>query len=208
MARWVNFAGRAELLVEAAWALAAEGGPPAVTVRKVSERSGVSIGSMRRWSPHQERVHQLALFVLGNHRTWRTLDRAVQEAPFRSDQRLVETLVAVLPLDEVRRNEEKAWFSYVGLAGTRELYGQLVSAGAEHMWATVASALQERYGQRPERRLVDATYCLLTGLALAMLDPVRPLGVQEARAALELMVLRPDRPVLEGQELDGGVDEP
>lgn len=112
MPRVVDHEQRRDELIAAVWRLIADEGLPAVTIRRVAERSGWSSGAVRHYLPTRQAILEAAAQRVGAEIETRI--RAVpNEGPLEV---LVAVLSAVLPTDDRMREASVVWLAFVGQA--------------------------------------------------------------------------------------------
>lgn len=130
MPRVVDHEQRRDELIAAVWRLIADEGLPAVTIRRVAERSGWSSGAVRHYLPTRQAILEAAAQRVGAEIETRI--RAVpNEGPLEV---LVAVLSAVLPTDDRMREASVVWLAFVGQAAGPPAAG---SAGVEDIGGIV-----------------------------------------------------------------------
>jgi AcrR family transcriptional regulator len=121
MPQLIDHASRRAAYAEATWRVIEDGGLARVTVRSVAGEAGVSAGSLRHLFPTQSSLLAFAMELVAQRVEARV--RAIQPVadPVQS---AVNLLAEILPLDEVRRTESRAWLAFSAAAvGDAELAG-------------------------------------------------------------------------------------
>lgn len=109
MPRQIDHEVRREDLADALWRIAAREGIGAATIRAVASEAGWSTGALRHYAPSQTSLLATA-FEQANRQTSERLDRlAVRTLDLTIARRVLE---ALLPMNDRRRAEAAAWFSF------------------------------------------------------------------------------------------------
>ena len=188
MPKQVDRQERRRALADAVFAVVAERGLEAVSLREVAARAGVSMGAVQHYFSTKEELLRFALDHL-RERVLRRLRSTVEQLSGPSRRDLVEAgLQVMLPLTEEGRQEASVNVAFVARAMTDEAYAALLREGYERLLA--ASRLQLRQardagelaaGVDPDHAAV-ALYLLSQGLIAPVVVGV--LSTVEARAIL------------------------
>jgi AcrR family transcriptional regulator len=186
--RQVDRLERRRALADAVFAVVAEQGLEAVSLREVAARAGVSMGAVQHYFASKDEMLRFAL----DHLHARVLSRLQAEVGRLQDpgrRELIETgLSVMLPLTEEGRQEAAVNVGFVSKAMTDEGYATLLRSGYERL--LTVSRLQLRQAQDagelgpgidPDHEAV-ALYLLSQGLVAPVL--VGLLSPDQARAIL------------------------
>ncbi|MFJ9553533.1 TetR/AcrR family transcriptional regulator [Nocardiopsis sp. NPDC101807] len=140
MPKIVDHEQRRRELAEALWRVIAASGPAAVSIRSVAAEAGWSPGALRHYFQTREELLVFAMNLSEERATERIRGlSARQPADMPPTDRVAEYAEQLLPLDETRRAEYRAWES-AGILGEydrdraqrwnlqRRLYRQLVAS--------------------------------------------------------------------------------
>lgn len=148
---------RREELVRVVWGLISREGIEGVTVRKVAEAAGVSVGGLRHYFDSQRGLLRFAAEAVGRGVSERIAEHLHGDLPgAECAQRILEEM---LPLDENRRIEVDVWLACLVRSHTDETLAEL----RDTAWA----------GERHVCRLALAAYCglpLPTGVGQEFTD--------------------------------------
>ncbi|WP_239618081.1 TetR/AcrR family transcriptional regulator [Cohnella mopanensis] len=115
MPKIVDHNDRKEKIAEAAWRVIRRDGLDHVSVRRVAEEAGFSLGSLRHYFDSQDELLAFSMRLVSS----RVNDR-IQKIPFsgkpRHDMMLI--IAELVPLDEVRLAEAEIWLAFAGKAGS------------------------------------------------------------------------------------------
>ena len=188
MPRQVDREERRRMLAEAVFAVIAERGLAAVSLRDVAAQAGVSMGAVQHWFTTKDEMLRFALDHMRTRVLGRLQDRLGRLAdPGRRD--LLEAgLEVMLPLDEAGRQEACVNVAFVGLATTDPGYADMLRLGYQRLvdgskaqLRAAAAAGELAPGVDPDGEAV-ALYFLAQGLIAPLL--VGMLTPAEARAVL------------------------
>lgn len=145
MPKIVDHQQRKELLAEAAWRVIQQDGLDGLSVRRVADEAGLSLGALRHYF---ETVDELLAFSM--RLVSERANARINRLPFTGNVRMdIEMVIQeLLPLDETRLAEAQVWLAFAGKAvssptiralslevheelysGFRRTIDQLVSAG-------------------------------------------------------------------------------
>ncbi|WP_433701635.1 TetR/AcrR family transcriptional regulator [Nocardiopsis sp. CA-288880] len=140
MPKIVDHEQRRRELAEALWRVIAASGPAAVSIRSVAAEAGWSPGALRHYFQTREELLVFAMNLSEDRATERIRGLSErQPADMPLTDRVAEYAEQLLPLDETRRAEYRAWES-AGILGEydkdraqrwnlqRRLYRQLVAS--------------------------------------------------------------------------------
>jgi AcrR family transcriptional regulator len=139
MPKIVDHEQRRRELAEALWRVIAESGPEAVSIRSVAAEAGLSTGALRHYFQTREELLVFAMRLSEDRVTERVRARlAAQPADMTMVERVADLAEQLLPLDDTRLAEYRAWEA-AGALGEhdtdresrwhkqREFYRQLVA---------------------------------------------------------------------------------
>ncbi|RAV16089.1 TetR/AcrR family transcriptional regulator [Paenibacillus contaminans] len=111
MPKIVDHDQRREQLAEAAWRIIRRDGLEGVSVRRVAEEAGMSLGSLRHYFVTQSELLAFSMRLVSERVTKRMKGMALSGDP-RTD---METIIGELvPLDEERLAECEVWLAFTG----------------------------------------------------------------------------------------------
>ncbi|OPA77565.1 TetR family transcriptional regulator [Paenibacillus selenitireducens] len=109
MPKIVNHDQRRELLAEAAWRVIRREGLEGVSVRRVAEEAGMSLGSLRHYFVTQSELLAFSMQMVSDRVNQRIMKLAFNGNP-RHDIEIV--IRELMPLDEERRAEAEVWLAF------------------------------------------------------------------------------------------------
>lgn len=111
MPKIVDHQIRKEQLAEAAWKVIRREGLDKLSVRRVADEAGISLGSLRHYFETQAELLTFSMRLLSKR-----VNERIQKLTYTDDMRRnMEMVIAeLLPLDEERMAEAELWLSYVG----------------------------------------------------------------------------------------------
>lgn len=137
MPKIVDHEERRARIAEVVWKIVGERGLDAVTMLSVAEAAGISAGAVQHYFADKTEIIRLAMSQTFEHTDTR-LEGIAAISP--AIDALREMAYAILPMDEVRRNDVSAWLGFVGRLGTDtvllEMYREYY-ARARDRWADV-----------------------------------------------------------------------
>lgn len=182
--------GRRTEILAVARDLAVQEGMAAVTVRAVSSRAGIGIGTLRHYFPTQRDLFDaLVVNILDDEID----DSIVMDATRPASERLARGVLQFLPADCADEHRLEAWFRlYVSSLGPTPtpLMRQLLEAAAarshEHVrrWLT-ALADEGWLDAVTVENTANMLVALASGLCLETLTPGSPVTIDNARQILE-----------------------
>ncbi len=189
MPKIVDHAARRAELGAAVWRLVSRKGLDAVTVRAVSAEAGWSTGALVHYFADKEDLLRFAFQTVAD-RVGRRL-RAAGEAGGSPAELLRFALEQGLPLDDERRAETRAWFSFLGLALTRPALARAQRAAYRGWCEHVAARLRDAQaageldpGFEAEAEATELV-ALIDGLAIQALFEPRRFDDTRLRALLD-----------------------
>ncbi|WP_051318072.1 TetR/AcrR family transcriptional regulator [Cohnella thermotolerans] len=169
MPKIVNHEERKENIAEAVWRVIRTDGLDGVSVRRVADEAGMSLGSLRHYFASQDELLAFSMSLISK----RVRER-IRSLPFTGEPRrdIEIALAELLPLDEIRTLEAEVWLAFAGKAasdaGIRAIYQNVhddLYAGLRGMIDLLVSRKLAKEGMDAEletRRL----HALLDGLVV------------------------------------------
>lgn len=113
MPKIVDHQIRKEQLAEAAWKVIRREGLDKLSVRRVADEAGISLGSLRHYFETQAELLTFSMRLLSKR-----VNERIQQLTFTEDMRRnMELVIAeLLPLDEERTAEAELWLVFAGKA--------------------------------------------------------------------------------------------
>ncbi|QYR23930.1 TetR family transcriptional regulator C-terminal domain-containing protein [Paenibacillus sp. sptzw28] len=113
MPKIVNHQERKEKIAEAAWQVIRREGLDGITVRRVADELGISLGSLRYYFDSQNELIAYSMRLISQRANER-----IQKLPFKGEPRHdIELIIAeITPLDEERTLESEVWLAFAGKA--------------------------------------------------------------------------------------------
>ncbi|RNB85149.1 TetR family transcriptional regulator [Brevibacillus fluminis] len=113
MPKIVDHQKRKEELAEAAWRVIRREGIDGVSVRRVAEEAGMSLGSLRHYFETQSQLLTFSMRMVSER-----VNQRMTQLPLTNDLRTdIELVIAqLLPLDEERCAEAEVWLAFAGKA--------------------------------------------------------------------------------------------
>lgn len=113
MPKIVDHLRRKEELAEAAWRVIRREGLDHVSVRRVADEAGMSLGSLRHYFDTQSELLAFSMRLVSDR-----VRRRIEKLSFTGDPRRdIEMVIAeILPLDEERQAEAEVWLAFAGKA--------------------------------------------------------------------------------------------
>ncbi|MFD3683747.1 TetR/AcrR family transcriptional regulator [Nocardiopsis sp. NPDC058631] len=198
MPKIVDHEQRRRELAEALWRVIAGSGPTAVSIRSVAAEAGWSPGALRHYFQTREELLVFAMNLSEDRVTARiTSLPAAQPADMPLTDRVAQYAEQLLPLDETRRAEYRAWES-AGILGEydkdraqrwnlqRRLYRQLVAS-------LVGAAVGDPFEPHADPWVEEWSGYLHThvdGLALELMVTPGMLDADDARHRLRSFLVR------------------
>ena len=199
----VDHQERRARVAEVVWRIVGEDGLDAVTMLSVARVSGLSAGTIQHYFANKSELVRLAMSQTFE-RTDARLEGIADTSPAVDAVR--EMAYAILPMDEERRNDVRAWLGFVGRLGTDpallEMYRAYYSRARDRWRAVLREGVLD--GSVRADIDVDAEADVLVGLTdgLAMQAVMEELPVERVERAFNahLSTLR--------QKPDGGAAAP
>lgn len=113
MPKIVDHDNRREQLAEAAWRVIRREGIEGVSVRRVADEAGISLGSLRHYFVTQSELLAFSMRLVSDRVTHRVENLVYNGEPRQYVEQLIGEL---LPLDEERRAECEVWLAFIGRA--------------------------------------------------------------------------------------------
>lgn len=122
MPKIVNHEERKEHIAEAVWRVIRKDGLNGVSVRRVADEAGLSLGALRYYFDAQDELLAYSMRLI-SHRA----NERIRNLPDTGEPReRIERIIAeLLPLDGVRTAEAEVWFAFVGKALSDPAIGAL-----------------------------------------------------------------------------------
>jgi AcrR family transcriptional regulator len=113
MPKIVDHNERKEKIAEAAWRVIRRDGLDSVSVRRVAEETGISLGALRHYFESQDELLAYSMRLISSRANAR-----IQKLPFNGEPRHDMMLVIgeLVPLDEVSLAESEVWLAFAGKA--------------------------------------------------------------------------------------------
>lgn len=176
-----------DAVLDVAELLAAEGGPAAVTIRAVAERSGASTGSLYHAFPSREAI--LAAMWLRAARRFLALQRAAVDAALAAggrDAPVAATLAAAMTLRDLQRDHPASARLLTTQRReallTADVPAELADAlrGLDGELLALLRSLARALWERADRVAVETVAVCVVDLPTAMLVPRRPQAIDTA----------------------------
>ncbi|MFF8713777.1 TetR/AcrR family transcriptional regulator [Streptomyces sp. NPDC015184] len=159
----VDHEQRRKRLVEAVWALAVRGGIEQVTLRKVADEAGVSMGQVQHYYPSMQALIRDAL-----DRATRAVNASIESAVHAAGATDPETVLraclhALVGPDEAGLRLMRFSLAAAGRAVSDPTTARILAPGDDELLSftagLIAAARQERGGEPRGSELVDADIC-------------------------------------------------
>jgi len=113
MPKIVDHNDRKEKIAEAAWRVIRRDGLDHVSVRRVAEEAGFSLGSLRHYFDTQDELIAFSMRLLSSR-----VNERILKLPFTGDPRhdMMLVIAELVPLDELRLAESEIWLAFAGKA--------------------------------------------------------------------------------------------
>jgi AcrR family transcriptional regulator len=113
MPKIVDHNDRKEKIAEAAWRVIRRDGLDHVSVRRVAEEAGFSLGSLRHYFDSQDELIAFSMRLLSSR-----VNERILKLPFTGDPRhdMMLVIAELVPLDEPRLAESEIWLAFAGKA--------------------------------------------------------------------------------------------
>ncbi|MEV6877692.1 TetR family transcriptional regulator C-terminal domain-containing protein [Amycolatopsis sp. NPDC051128] len=206
MPKLVDHDQRREELVRVVWDVISRDGIEGVTVRKIADRAGVSVGGLRHYFDSQRGLFLFAAKAMADKVAARIAGHLRGDLPGRDRARLI--LEELLPLDADRRVDVDVWLACMMRSRFDESLAELHALGLPGERHVCRLAVAYFCGQPPPERngdpLGDAhldrqalrLHTFIDGLTLQAAMYPREFPVDDIRRLLdeELAALLPDEP--------------
>ncbi len=158
---------RAEIVAAAAALIAAEG-PEALSMRRIAEQAGCTIGLLNHWFKSKNDLIEAVL----DHAAAAGVER-VMTAMENSDVKLEEVVRQFLPLDKERTDELRVWLVFwalsIGRPELRRGYNERLTAMRQELSREIE---QRKLVTEDLTQFIDALMATLDGMAVnAIADP-------------------------------------
>jgi AcrR family transcriptional regulator len=206
MPKIVDHDRRREELVRVVWDVISRDGIEGVTVRKIAEQAGVSVGGLRHYFDSQRGLLLFAAKAMADKVTARVIGHLSGDLPGRDRARLL--LEELLPMDADRRVDVDVWLACLTRSRFDESLAELRASGLSgerHICRLAVAYFRGR--PRPERigdpledphldRQAVRLHTFVDGLTLQAAMYPREFPVEEIRRLLdeELTALLPEGP--------------
>ncbi|MEI7026411.1 TetR/AcrR family transcriptional regulator [Paenibacillus sp. y28] len=113
MPKIVDHAKRKEQIAEATWQVIRREGLDGVSVRRIAEEMGISLGALRHYFDSQEELLAFAMRLISSR-----VHARIRSLPFTGHPRqdLEQAIAQIAPLDEERIAECEVWLAFAGKA--------------------------------------------------------------------------------------------
>ncbi|GGD96184.1 TetR/AcrR family transcriptional regulator [Paenibacillus nasutitermitis] len=113
MPKIVDHQQRKENIAEAAWRVIRREGMDGVSVRRIAQEMGISLGSLRHYFDNQSELLAFSMRLASQR-----VHARIRNLPFSGDIRhdIEQVIAQLLPLDEERRSEAEIWLAFAGKA--------------------------------------------------------------------------------------------
>jgi AcrR family transcriptional regulator len=125
-------------IAEATWKVIVDEGLENATVRKVAEKAGLSVGSLRHYFATQSELLQFSMELVTERVNQRVQSGSYQGAPMDI---AIQALGEVLPLDAERKIEMEVWFVFTARTLVDEKLRQLSERTFEEMHDGMSNVL-------------------------------------------------------------------
>ncbi|WP_166240680.1 TetR/AcrR family transcriptional regulator [Paenibacillus turpanensis] len=169
MPKIVDHSKRKVEIAEAAWRVIRQEGLPGVTVRRVADEAGLSLGALRHYFDSQDELVAFAMRLISE----RVAER-IQNIQFSGDLRrdLEQVIGEIMPLDEERRLEAEVWLAFAGRAMFDPIARELSAKAHDELHAgfrRMIELLAARKGKAEELQIeleAKRLHALVDGLVL------------------------------------------
>ncbi len=115
MPKIVNHEERRKHLGESVWRIVQREGLEGVSVRRVAEEAGMSLGSLRHYFDSQSELLAFSMHLVSE----RIIQRMESLPPYNDPRKSIEALIEqIVPLDEERLAESQIWLAFTTFALT------------------------------------------------------------------------------------------
>ncbi len=154
MPKIVDHNERKERIAEAAWRIVRREGLDSVTVRRVADEMGMSLGSVRHYFNTHNELLAFCIELLSLR-----VNQRIQNLPFTGELRADMELVIweLMPLDEERLGESEIWLAFAGRAASDASIRAISIAVHEELYAAF-KGMMERLKNRQTRSSIDVEY--------------------------------------------------
>jgi AcrR family transcriptional regulator len=158
-----------DLLTDGVMALLAESGATGVTLRRLAERRGISVGALtNRWGSRGRMLHVAVNYF---RQRWNDV---------MGPRCWSEGVTGFLPVTEDEVEDCHVWFAFCDLARADPVVAECVAAQRQEERAFVQTLVREH----ADDTTVDLLVAVVDGLRLALCAPV-PMPVNRAREVLD-----------------------
>lgn len=160
---------RGDVLTDGVLALLAEAGASGVSLRRLADRLGCSVGALTNQWRSRGRMLHVAVNQFRHRWNGLLMPRCLRDG-----------ISGLLPADDEEAEDCQVWFAFCELARTDATVAECVAAQRADEHDLVRLVLRDR----GDESTVDAVLALVDGLRLAVSSP-RPMPVARARVALD-----------------------
>lgn len=177
MVNTIDTSARRDLVADAVFALVAEDGVAAASVRRIADRTGLATGSVRHFFASQHALHAFAMQELADRIGRRVRAHADVADPVARCEAMVCEL---LPLTDEAERELRAWVSFVAASRGRSD----LRAIADRTFTATRSFLEdvvEHLRGRAHARAAEDLHVLVDGVTFQLLHWPELFGRRQAR---------------------------
>ncbi|MFC4098806.1 TetR/AcrR family transcriptional regulator [Paenibacillus xanthanilyticus] len=182
MPKIVDHQQRKEELAEAAWRVIRKEGLDGLSVRRVAEEAGISLGSLRHYFHTQDELIAFSMRLISERANAR-IDRLPFNGQPYHDMMLV--LAELIPLDEERLSEAEVWLAFSGKAVSDPVIRELSREVFDSLYVGFRRSLEQLIAHKLTREGIDASlesrrlHALIDGLVLHLATFPERLGREE-----------------------------
>lgn len=169
MPKIVDHQQRKEQLAEAAWRVIRKEGLDGLSVRRVADEAGMSLGSLRHYFHSQDELVAFSMRLISERANAR-IDRLPFNGQPYHDMMLV--LAELIPLDEQRLAEAEVWLAFSGKAVSDPAIRELSREVFDSLYGGFRQSLAQLIARKLTRENVDVDletrrlHALIDGLVL------------------------------------------
>lgn len=175
MPKIVDHEERRRQIAEATWRVILKQGMKGATVRNIAEEAGLSLGALRHYFSSHNELLAFAMNLVKDQATMRVNRIAMGDLPPK--EKVLQILLELVPLDEVKMAEMEVWFAFVFHTRHRE---DVFDVQQDGIFKGISQLIEYLDKHLLLRKDLDKTveterlYALIDGIALhAMLEPQR-----------------------------------
>ncbi|QMV42445.1 TetR/AcrR family transcriptional regulator [Cohnella cholangitidis] len=153
MPKIVDHNDRKEKIAEAAWRIIRRDGLDHVSVRRVAEEAGVSLGSLRHYFDSQDELIAFSMRLLSSR-----VNERIVKLPFTGDPRhdMMLVIAELVPLDELRLAESEIWLAFAGKAVSNAAIRSLSLEVHQELYTGFRRTIEQLIRHRLTRDGIDA----------------------------------------------------